>query len=74
MRLEPAMDRYCRGLSRSANDAIQEGLNIEDVFNGLLVVIASSVRRAGGDDQEVAQTFRVLADCYEEENDHAQCA
>ncbi len=74
MRLEPAMDRYCRGLSRSTNDAIREGLNSEDVFKGLLGVIAFSVRRAGGDDQEVAQTFRVLADCYEEENNHAQCA
>ena len=74
MKIEPAMDRYCRGLSRSANDAIREGLDSDDVFKGLLGVIAYSVRRAGGSDQEVAQTFRVLADCYDGENNHAQCA
>ncbi len=68
MKLEPAMNRYCRGLSRSANDAVQEGLDFADVFQGLLGVIALSVRRAGGDDKEVARTFRALADCYEEEN------
>ena len=67
MRLEPAMDRYCRGLSRSANDAVQEGLDSADVFQGLLGIIALSVRRAGGVDKEVARTFRALADCYEEE-------
>ena len=68
MRLEPAMDRYCRGLSRSANDAVREGLDAADVFQGLLGVIALSVRRAGGDDGEVARTFRALADCYEADN------
>ena len=68
MNLQPAMNRYCRGLSRSANDAVQEGLDSADVFQGLLGIIALSVRRAGGDDKEVARTFRVLADCYEEEN------
>ncbi len=68
MKLEPAMNRYCRGLSRSANDAAQEGLDSADVFQGLLGIIALSVRRAGGDDKEVARTFRALADCYEEEN------
>ncbi len=68
MNLEPAMNRYCRGLSRSTNDAVQEGLDSADVFQGLLGIIAISVRRAGGDDREVARTFRVLADCYEEEN------
>ena len=74
MRLEPAMNRYCIGLSRSANDAVRDGLDSADVFQGLLVIIALSVRRAGGDDSDVASTFRVLADCYEDENDHAQCA
>ncbi len=68
MKLEPAMNRYCRGLSRSANDALQEGLDSADVFQGLLGIIAISVRQAGGDDREVARTFRALADCYEEEN------
>ncbi len=68
MKLEPAMNRYCRGLSRSANDAVQEGLDSADVFQGLLGIIAISVRQAGGDDKEVARTFRALADCYEEEN------
>jgi len=71
MKLEPAMNRYCRGLSRSANDALQEGLDSADVFQGLLGIIALSVRRAGGDDKEVARTFRALADCYEEENSPA---
>jgi hypothetical protein len=69
MKLKDAMNRYCRGLTRSANDAVQEGLDSADVFQGLLGVIAISVRRAGGDDKEVARTFRALADCYEEEND-----
>ncbi len=68
MKLKDAMKRYCRGLTRSANDAVQEGLDSADVFQGLLGVIAISVRRAGGDDKEVARTFRALADCYEEEN------
>ena len=68
MKLKDAMNRYCRGLTRSANDAVQEGLDSADVFQGLLGVIAISVRRAGGDDKEVARTFRALADCYEEEN------
>ena len=74
MRIEPAMDRYCIGLSRSANDAVRDGLDSADVFRGLLGIIALSVRRAGGDDSDVASTFRALADCYEDENDHAQCA
>ncbi len=68
MKLKDAMNRYCRGLTRSANDAVQEGLDSADVFQGLLGIIALSVRRAGGDDKEVARTFRALADCYEEEN------
>ncbi len=68
MKLKDARNRYCRGLTRSANDAVQEGLDSADVFQGLLGVIAISVRRAGGDDKEVARTFRALADCYEEEN------
>ena len=68
MKLEPAMNRYCRGLSRSASDALQDGLDSADVFQGLLGIIALSVRQAGGDDKEVAHTFRALADCYEEEN------
>ena len=71
MKLEAAMNRYCRGLSRSANDAVQEGLDSADVFQGLLGIIAISVKRAGGDDKEVARTFRALADCYEEENSPA---
>jgi len=71
MNLEPAMNRYCRGLSRSANDAVQEGLDFADVFQGLLGIISLSVRRAGGDDKEVARTFRALADCYEEETSRA---
>jgi len=68
MKLEAAMNRYCRGLSRSASDAVQDGLDSADVFQGLLGIIAISVRQAGGDDREVARTFRALADCYEEES------
>ncbi len=67
MNLEPAMNRYCRGLSRSANDAIQDGLDPSEVLQGLIGTIALSVRRAGGDDVELAHTFRTLAACYEEE-------
>ena len=66
MKIEPAMNRYCRSLSRSASDAVQDGLDTADVFQGLLGTIAVSVRRSGGDDLEVAATFRTLADCYEE--------
>ena len=66
MKIEPAMNRYCRSLSRSASDALQDGLDTADVFQGLLGTIAVSVRRSGGDDREVAATFRTLADCYEE--------
>ena len=65
MKIEPAMNRYCRSLSRSASDALQDGLDTADVFQGLLGTIAVSVRQAGGDDREVAATFRTLADCYE---------
>ena len=65
MKIEPAMNRYCRSLSRSASDAVQDGLDTADVFQGLLGTIAASVRRSGGDDLEVAATFRTLADCYE---------
>ena len=65
MKIEPAMNRYCRSLSRSASDALQDGLDTADVFQGLLGTIAVSVRQAGGDDLEVAATFRTLADCYE---------
>ena len=71
MNIDSAMNRYCRGLSRTASDALQDGLDETDVFQGLLGTIAVSVRRAGGDDQEVAATFRALADCYE---DSAHCA
>ena len=66
MKIEPAMNRYCRSLSRSASDALRDGLDTADVFQGLLGTIAVSVRQAGGDDLEVAATFRTLADCYEE--------
>ena len=65
MNIEPAMNRYCRGLSRSASDALQDGLDTADVFEGLLGTIAASVRQAGGNDNEIAETFRTLADCYE---------
>ena len=65
MKIEPAMNRYCRSLSRSASDALQDGLDTADVFQGLLGTIAVSVRQAGGDDLEVAATFRTLANCYE---------
>ena len=65
MKIEPAMHRYCRGLSRSASDALQDGLDNADVFQGLIGTIAMSVHRAGGDDREVAATLRTLADCYE---------
>ncbi len=68
---EPAMNRYCRGLSRASSDALQDGLNAVDVFQGLLSTIAVSVRQAGGNDNEIAETFRTLADCYE---DSARCA
>jgi len=66
--MNTAMNRYCRGLSRSTSDAVQDGLDSADVVQGLLGTIASSVREAGGDDIEVARTFRVLADCYEEDS------
>ena len=65
MKIAPAMNRYCRGLSRSASDALQDGLDTADVFQGLLGTIAASVRQAGGNDNEIAATFRTLADCYE---------
>ena len=64
--MNPAMNRYCRGLSRSADDAAQDGLDSADVVQGLLGTIAVSVRRAGGDDRDVAETFRTLANCYED--------
>ena len=70
--MNSAMNRYCRGLSRSADDAVQDGLDSADVVQGLLGTIAVSVRRAGGDDSEVAHTFRLLADCYEQENSGLQ--
>jgi len=66
MNTEPAMNRYCRGLSRASSDALQDGLNTTDVFQGLLSTIAVSVRQAGGNDNEIAETFRTLADCYED--------
>ena len=65
MNTEPAMNRYCRGLSRASSDALQDGLNTADVFQGLLSTIAVSVRQAGGNDNDIAETFRTLADCYE---------
>ncbi len=65
MKTQPAMNRYCRGLSRSASDALLDGLDTADVFQGLLGTIAASVRQAGGNDNEIAATFRTLADCYE---------
>ncbi len=71
MNTEPAMNRYCRGLSRASSDALQDGLNAVDVFQGLLSTIAVSVRQAGGNENEIAATFRTLADCYE---DSARCA
>ena len=66
MNIEPAMNRYCRDLSRASSDAFQDGLDIADVFQGMLGTIAVSVRQAGGDDLEVAATFRTLADCYDD--------
>ena len=72
MKIEPAMNRYCRSLSRSASNALQDGLDTADVFQGLLGTIAVSVRRSGGDDREVAATFRTLADCYEESGRQAE--
>ena len=71
MNTEPAMNRYCRGLSRASSDALQDGLDTADVFQGLLGIIAASVRQAGGNENEIAETFRTLADCYEES---ARCA
>jgi len=71
MNTEPAMNRYCRGLSRASSDALQDGLDAADVFQGLLGTIAASVRKAGGNDNEIAETFRTLADCYE---DSGRCA
>ena len=71
MKIESAMNRYCRGLSRASSDALQDGLDTADVFEGLLGTIAASVRHAGGNDIEIAETFRTLADCYEES---ARCA
>ena len=71
MKIEPAMNRYCRGLSRSASDALQDGLDTADVFQGLLGTIAASVRQSGGNDNEIAATFRTLADCYEDNGRHA---
>ena len=65
MNTQPAMNRYCRGLSRASSDALQDGLNTADVFQGLLSTIAVSVRQAGGNDNEIAETFRTLADCYD---------
>jgi len=65
MNTEPAMNRYCRGLSRASSDALQDGLDTADVFQGLLSTIAASVRQAGGNDNEIAETFRTLADCYD---------
>ena len=50
MNIDSAMNRYCRGLSRTASDALQDGLDEADVFQGLLGTIAVSVRRAGGDE------------------------
>ena len=70
MNIELAMNRYCRGLSRASSDALQDGLDTADVFQGLLGTIAVSVRQAGGNDRDVAATFRTLADCYE---NHAEC-
>ena len=66
MNTEPAMNRYCRGLSRASSDALQDGLDATDVFQGLLSTIAVSVRQAGGNDNEIAETFRTLADCYDD--------
>ena len=66
MNIEPAMNRYCRNLSRASSDALQDGLDTADVFQGLLGTIAVSVRQAGGDDHHIAETFRTLADCYED--------
>lgn len=71
MKIKPAMNRYCRGLSRSASDALLDGLDTADLFQGLLGTIAASVRQAGGNDNEIAATFRTLADCYE---DSARCS
>ncbi len=65
-----AMYRYCRGLSRSASDALQDGLNPADVVEGLLGTIAMSVHKSGGNDGDVAETFRTLAECYENDGQH----
>ena len=54
---EPAMNRYCRGLSRSASDALQDGLEPADVFQGLLGTIAVSVRQAGGDEKRSRRQY-----------------
>ncbi len=68
MKLEPAMDKYCNALQCAAREAILDGADSLGVLNGFASAFAASVKAAGGDDQEVARSFHLFAECYEQDN------
>ena len=68
MKLEPAMDKYCTALQRAAYKAMLDGADPLGILNGLAAAFAASVKAVGGDDQEVAKSFHLFAECYEQDS------
>lgn len=68
MKLEPVMDRYCTALQYAAREAIEDGADSIGILSGFASALAASVKAVGGDDQEVARSFHMLAECYEQDN------
>ena len=53
MKHNATIDRYC-------------GVDMFTVLNGLVGTIAMSIKAGGGDDSDVAEVFRSVADSYSE--------
>lgn len=65
MNLEPAKLRFGCGLSQVAASALDDGLTPFELATGFAGSCAAVLTTAGGDNHDVARTFRALADRFE---------
>ena len=52
--------------------ASHNGVDAYTVLNGLVGTIALSIKAGGGNDRDVADVFRSVADSYEQRAEHRQ--
>ena len=71
--IEPTIYKYCNDLQGATNKAKRSGVGNLNVLNGLVGTIALSIKGNGGNDKDVADAFRVMADCYDEKSTAQHC-